>query len=99
MTLHELLENETNPSALQAQAMQMASGDYALLEALIAKREEMGLTQADLARKIGVSQQAISKFERMDADPKLSTIRRYALAVGLKISHEVRPVKKARSQS
>jgi len=84
---------------LQAQAMQMASGDYALLEALIAKREEMGLTQADLARKIGVSQQAISKFERMDADPRLSTIRRYALAVGLKISHEVAPVKKARSRS
>ena len=99
MTLHELLENETNPSALQAQAIQMASGDYALVEALIAKREEMGLTQADLARKIGVSQQAISKFERMDADPRLSTIRRYALAVGLKIAHEVTPVKKARSQS
>ena len=99
MNLHELLEGQSRPSVLQTQAMQMASGDYALLEALIAKREEMGLTQADLARKIGVSQQAISKFERMDADPRLSTIRRYALAVGLKISHEVTPVKKARSKS
>ena len=99
MSLHELLEGQIRPSALQAQATQMSSGDYALLEALIAKREELGLTQADLARKIGVSQQAISKFERMDADPRLSTIRRYALAVGLKISHEVTPVKKTRSQS
>jgi transcriptional regulator with XRE-family HTH domain len=95
MSLHELLEGQANPSVLQTQAMHMASGDYALLEALIARREEMGLTQADLAHKIGVSQQAISKFERMDADPRLSTIRRYALAVGLKISHDVRPVRKA----
>lgn len=99
MNLHELLEGQARPSVLQAQAMQMASGDYALLEALIAKREEMGLTQADLASKIGVSQQAVSKFERMDADPRLSTIRRYALAVGLKISHEVSPVRKTRSKS
>ena len=99
MNLHELLEGQARPSVLQAQAMQMASGDYALLEALIDKREEMGLTQADLASKIGVSQQAVSKFERMDADPRLSTIRRYALAVGLKISHEVSPVRKTRSKS
>lgn len=38
---------------------------------------------------MGVSPQAISKLERYDADPKLSTLRRYANAVGAIVEHRV----------
>ncbi|MDN5558781.1 MAG: helix-turn-helix domain-containing protein [Ruaniaceae bacterium] len=42
-----------------------------------------------MAKLLGVSQQAINKFERYDSDPKLSTIRRYANAVGVLVEHRV----------
>lgn len=56
---------------------------------LVQLRRNAGLTQGDLAERMGVSQQAISKFERYDSDPKLSTVRTYANAVGALIEHRV----------
>jgi DNA-binding transcriptional regulator YiaG len=42
-------------------------GELLKAGALIARlREEMGLTQADFAERLGVSQQAVSKMERGD---------------------------------
>lgn len=48
-----------------------------------------GLSQRDLARIMGVSQQAVAKVERTGSDPKLSTLRAYANAVGMQITHEL----------
>ncbi len=46
-------------------------------------REEAGLTQAQLAERIGVGQRQVSKIERGDLDSaKIGTIRRYLEAVG-----------------
>lgn len=56
---------------------------------LVRVRQESGLTQADVAELLGTSPQAVSKLERYDADPKLSTLARYANAVGALIEHRV----------
>jgi DNA-binding XRE family transcriptional regulator len=56
---------------------------------LIRLRREAGLTQKEVAERIGISQQAINKLERYDSDPKLSTMRRYANAVGALVQHHV----------
>lgn len=46
-------------------------------------REQAGLTQAQLAERIGVGQRQVSKIERGDLDSaKIGTIRRYLDAVG-----------------
>lgn len=46
-------------------------------------REGAGLTQAQLAERIGVGQRQVSKIERGDLDnAKIGTIRRYLEAVG-----------------
>lgn len=46
-------------------------------------REAAGLTQAQLAERIGVGQRQISKIEKGDIDSaKVGTIRRYLEAVG-----------------
>ncbi|TFH51938.1 XRE family transcriptional regulator [Actinomyces viscosus] len=46
-------------------------------------REQAGLTQAQLADRIGVGQRQVSKIERGDLDDsKIGTIRRYLEAVG-----------------
>lgn len=44
-------------------------------------RKQRGVTQADLARALAVSQPAVSKIERGD-DPSLSTLRKYVEALG-----------------
>lgn len=52
-------------------------------------RESLGLTQAELADKIGVGQRQISKIEHGDIEnAKVGTIRRYLEAVGGGLSLE-----------
>ncbi|UCR89164.1 helix-turn-helix domain-containing protein [Mycetocola spongiae] len=52
-------------------------------------REAAGLTQSDLAERIGVGQRQISKIERGDLDnTKIGTIRKYLAAVGGDLSME-----------
>ena len=60
-----------------------------LLADLISQRKTKGMTQSDVADAIGVTRTAITAFERYDGDPKLSTIVRYAMAVGAKITIDV----------
>lgn len=79
----------TDLALVQARAKALASEDRAMRNALIALRREAGLTQKEVAEFMGCSQQAVHKLERYDADPKLSTLRRYANAVGAMVSHRV----------
>ncbi|MBF4463457.1 helix-turn-helix transcriptional regulator [Rathayibacter sp. VKM Ac-2878] len=68
----------------------MADGDYRLIFDLVKVRKRRGLRQRDVAEALGVSQQAVSKIEHYDSDPRLSTIRMYATAIGAVVSHDVR---------
>jgi len=54
---------------------------YDLIEALVALRKRLGLTQKDVASRMGVKQPTVSGFETEGSDPRLSTIQRYARAV------------------
>ena len=52
-------------------------------------REQAGLTQAQLAERIGVGQRQVSKIEQGDLDSaKVGTIRSYLEAVGGELSLE-----------
>ena len=52
-------------------------------------REEAGLTQEQLAQKLKTKKSAISRIEKHAEDIKLSTIERFASALGKKIRIEV----------
>lgn len=59
---------------------------------LIRVRLRSGLTIADVAERMGISPGAVvDQMERPESDPRLSTVRRYAHAVGALIGHEVIP--------
>jgi transcriptional regulator with XRE-family HTH domain len=45
-------------------------------------REEAGLTQRELAGRLGVSQQAVAQAERWQSNPTVELIRRWAAACG-----------------
>ena len=49
------------------------------------QREKAGLTQAELARRTGVSQQQIAKLEGAAANPTVGTIAKVARALGLSV--------------
>lgn len=77
------------PKFVKARAKVLAREDRELKAALIRIRQESDLTQKDVAEIMGVSQQAIHKLERYDSDPKASTLRRYANALGAMYEHRV----------
>ena len=45
-------------------------------------REDAGLTQEELARRLGTRKTAVSRIENHAADIKLSTLAKYARALG-----------------
>lgn len=53
-----------------------------LLASLTARRAEAGLSQTELAARMGTSQSAVARLEAGGADVRLSTLERYAAALG-----------------
>ncbi|RRD30697.1 helix-turn-helix domain-containing protein [Actinomyces bowdenii] len=91
MDIYELLgENPDDPG--HRHARDLVAADRAMVRDLVAVRERYGMTQADVARAMGTNQASISRFESGHSDAHLSTVRRYAKAVGALIRHEVTAV-------
>ena len=63
--------------------------EFAALAALLAARKDAGLTQADVAARMGVSQPVLARIEsslgNRKHSPSLETLRRYAVACGKKL--------------
>ncbi|WP_024286604.1 helix-turn-helix domain-containing protein [Cellulomonas sp. KRMCY2] len=79
--------DRNTPSRRRAAAL--VEADEMLHASLIAARHDQGLSQQHVAEVMGVTQPTVAAFERYDNDPRLSTIRRYAHAVGVVITHAV----------
>jgi len=69
----------------------LVAANYEMLLALVELRRASGIRQEDVAAALGISQQAISQFERLERDPHLSTVAQYANAVGARVTHTVTP--------
>jgi len=52
-------------------------------------RESEGITQEEIARKLNTKKSAISRIENHSEDIRLSTLRKYAEALGKKIHLEI----------
>lgn len=68
--------------AIRLRSRNLTREHMEMLSKLVDVRIESGMTQSDVAAVMGVSQQRVSNIEQYDSDPKLSTLRRYANAVG-----------------
>ncbi|MFD6163694.1 helix-turn-helix domain-containing protein [Oerskovia sp. NPDC060287] len=75
--------------AIERRADSLIESHEVLLSELVKLRKKHRLTQAEVAERMGVSQPTVAGFERYDANPTLSTVRRYALAVGAKLDERV----------
>lgn len=70
-------------------AESLLSNDDHLLEELVRARNASGRSLEEVALEIGVEPETLEEFESYVADPPLSVIRRYALAVDALVSHNV----------
>lgn len=87
MNLDELLGiNVDDP--IQRLARDLLKEDDDLLTELVRLRRET-MTQQEVADQLQISRPAVAAFERYDSDPRLSAVRRYALAVGAHVRHTV----------
>ena len=57
-----------------------------LVQDLVAARQGLGLSQTEVAARMGTSQSAVARLEAGEADMRLSTLERYAAAVGQDVS-------------
>ncbi|WP_374009892.1 helix-turn-helix domain-containing protein [Leifsonia sp. LS-T14] len=76
-------------AAVEARAEALVESDIHLLRSLVALRKQHGLSQEVVAERMGVTQPTVASFERFDSNPKLATVRRYALAVGALVQHDI----------
>ena len=54
-----------------------------LVAELSATRRRLGLSQTEVAARMGTSQPAVARLESGESDARLSTIERYAAALGV----------------
>ncbi|EEQ5758139.1 XRE family transcriptional regulator, partial [Escherichia coli] len=85
-TLDEAIASRSPES--QARIKEMA--DEMILEVgLQMMREELQLSQKQVAEAMGISQPAVTKLEQRGNDLKLATLKRYVEAMGGKLSLDV----------
>lgn len=85
-TLKELMAKQS-PDSQQRIAAKAAEIRQSV--ALNLLREELQMSQTEMAAAMGVKQPTIAKMEQADNDPRLSTLKRYIAAWGGELSINV----------
>lgn len=71
-------------------AMANSEATIDLIASLREAREGAGLRQRDVAERMGLKRQSsVADVERLGSDPHLSTLRRYATAIGARLDLSV----------
>ena len=69
---------------------EMAARRRDLSDGLVSERVRLGLTQTEVAARMGTSQSAVARLEAGDADIRLSTLERYATALGMELRFDLK---------
>ena len=92
-TNQQLIDELMNQPAVRAEVERIEREEGHLLDALLKARREAGLTQADVAKKMGTQPPSVARLERSLAtgkhSPSISTLRKYAQACGKRLVVEV----------
>lgn len=83
--LNEIVQERSRRNPEFPELVEGALRRRELLRALAQRREQRGLTQRLVASRMGTSQPAVTRMETGEIDAKLSTVERYAAAIGERI--------------
>lgn len=79
----------TDHTKVRERARALARADRELRSQLVALRRIRGVTQQEVADIMDVSVKMVAKLERYDFDPRMSTLRTYANAIGVTFEHVI----------
>ncbi|WP_045210548.1 helix-turn-helix domain-containing protein [Desulfonatronovibrio magnus] len=65
--------------------------EFKLASMLIEARSRAGLSQNDLARRMGMKQASVARIESGKFNPSMETLRKYAAATGHELKIEMLP--------
>lgn len=94
--LDQLVDERSASNPAFDQMVDAAYERRRLLRALAARREELGLTQTQVAARMGTSQSSVARLESGEADARLSTIERFSAAVRAQLHWSLDPAKRTR---
>ena len=94
MTHKDLVRKMLKDPAVKAEYDAQAE-EFALLDELLKARRRAGLTQAEVAARMGTKTPAVARLEAgggsRQHSPSVATLRRYARAVGCRLEIRLRP--------
>ena len=83
--LEEMIDVWTEKDPSFRSTFEAAWQQRELLRALAKRREELGLSQTEVAARMGTSQSTLARLEQGNANPTLATVARLAKALGQKV--------------
>ena len=86
-TLKELMAKQSPESQVRIAAKVKEMRQTIALHQL---REELNISQTEMAAAMGIKQPTLAKMEQADNDPRLSTLKRYVAALGGELSIDVK---------
>lgn len=87
--LDEIVDERSERNSEFPELVEAALRRRQLLHDLAARRERLGLSQTVVAARMGTSQSAVARLEAGEIDAKLSTVERFAAALGHKVEWRV----------
>lgn len=76
----------------------LLESEFALIDTLLSMRKKSGLTQDEVAKRMGTQKGNISRLEKGRGNPSWKTIQNYAHACGFEISMKIKTVSPRQKQ-
>ncbi len=92
MKSHAELKKELLQNPAVQQEYDALADEFELISTLIAARTRSGLTQKQLAEKMGTTQSVIARLESGKTAPSVTTLKRYAAATDSHLEVALTPV-------
>lgn len=80
------LQSVVKKNPVMAQYVEEFNQEYELIQSLVKARKEAGLTQKEVAQKSGLTQQMVSRIEKIDYSPTLANLMKYINAIGVMLN-------------
>jgi len=89
LTHQQMVSKMLKNPAVKVEVKKLNSEEFAILDQILAARKEAGLTQAQVAKRMGTQAPAVARLESAllsgKHSPSLTTLRKYAAALGKKV--------------
>jgi DNA-binding XRE family transcriptional regulator len=89
MTHEEMINKMLADPVVYAEYQRLEHEEYAILDEILSARRAAGLTQAQVAERMGTKASAVARLENAlvsgKHSPSIGTLRKYAAAVGKKL--------------